>query len=128
MHSGVTIASNGDNVVTAWIDTWTYDIYTVSSEDNGDTWKKVVEGLPIGKNMGRIGIAVSHSNSKKVYVLIDNLSKERSNAAEVYTSENGGENWRRKELVFTSIDDLLFKIPVRSVEITEFCRKDQFRI
>ena len=25
------------------------------SEDNGDTWKKVVEGLPIGKNMGRIG-------------------------------------------------------------------------
>lgn len=72
------------------------------SEDNGDTWKKVVEGLPIGKNMGRIGIAVSHSNSKKVYVLVDNLSKERSNAAEVYTSENGGENWRR-----THKDELL---------------------
>ena len=35
---GVTMASNGNNVVTAWIDTWTYDIYTVSSEDNGDTW------------------------------------------------------------------------------------------
>ena len=72
------------------------------SEDNGDTWKKVVEGLPIGKNMGRIGIAVSHSNSQKVYVLIDNLSKERSNAAEVYTSDNGGESWTR-----THEDELL---------------------
>ena len=72
------------------------------SEDNGDTWKKVVDGLPVGKNMGRIGIAVSHLNSKKVYVLVDNLSKQRSNAAEVYMSDNGGENWRR-----THEDELL---------------------
>ena len=35
---GVTISSNGDDVVSAWIDTWTYDIYTASSDDNGESW------------------------------------------------------------------------------------------
>jgi len=35
---GLTIASNGDNIVAAWIDTWTYDIYTVASSNNGDSW------------------------------------------------------------------------------------------
>jgi len=35
---GLTIASNGDNIVAAWLDTWTYDIYTVSSSNNGDSW------------------------------------------------------------------------------------------
>ena len=27
---GLTITSNGDNIVAAWIDTWNYDIYSVS--------------------------------------------------------------------------------------------------
>ena len=35
---GVTIASNGDDVVAAWIDTWNYDIYAASSDDNGASW------------------------------------------------------------------------------------------
>ena len=35
---GATIASNANNIVVAWIDTWTYDIYVSASDDNGDSW------------------------------------------------------------------------------------------
>ena len=72
------------------------------SIDNGETWNKMESGLPYGDKMGRIGLAVSHSNPDKVYALIDNLSKERNHAAEVYSTDNGGINWYRtheKELL-----------------------------
>ena len=65
------------------------------SSDGGDTWKKLVDGLPYGKKMGRIGLAVSYSNPNKVYALIDNLSKNRSEAAEVYKTIDGGKLWKR---------------------------------
>ena len=65
------------------------------SDDNGESWEKLINGLPYGEKMGRIGLAVSHSDPKKVYALIDNLSKERSNAAEVYLSTDAGKNWVR---------------------------------
>jgi len=72
------------------------------SIDNGESWNKMENGLPYGNKMGRIGLAVSHSNPDKVYALIDNLSKERNHAAEVYSTDNGGINWYRtheKELL-----------------------------
>ena len=72
------------------------------SIDNGESWNKMENGLPYGDKMGRIGLAVSHSNPDKVYALIDNLSKERNHAAEVYSTDNGGINWYRtheKELL-----------------------------
>ena len=65
------------------------------SIDNGENWTKLEKGLPYGDKMGRIGLAVSYSDPDKVYALIDNLSKERSKAAEVYSSDNGGRNWYR---------------------------------
>jgi len=65
------------------------------SDDNGNTWKKLKNGLPYGKKMGRIGLAVSYTNHNKVYALIDNLSKERNHAAEIYSTTDGGENWKR---------------------------------
>tara|TARA_B100001741_G_scaffold49845_1_gene37701 strand:- start:2901 stop:5411 length:2511 start_codon:yes stop_codon:yes gene_type:complete len=65
------------------------------SSDGGDTWKKLVDGLPYGHKMGRIGLAVSYSNPNKVYALIDNLSKNRSEAAEVYKTIDGGKLWKR---------------------------------
>jgi len=65
------------------------------SSDGGDTWKKLVDGLPYGNKMGRIGLAVSYSNPNKVYALIDNLSKNRSEAAEVYKTIDGGKLWKR---------------------------------
>ena len=51
--------------------------------------EKLINGLPYGEKMGRIEL-LSHSDPKKVYALIDNLSKERSNAAEVYLSTDAG--------------------------------------
>ena len=35
---GATIASNANDIVVAWVDTWTYDIYVSASDDNGDSW------------------------------------------------------------------------------------------
>ena len=65
------------------------------SSDGGDNWEKLINGLPYGKKMGRIGLAVSYSNPNKVYALIDNLSKNRSEAAEVYKTIDGGKLWKR---------------------------------
>mgnify|MGYP003327579126 FL=1 len=65
------------------------------SEDNGKTWEKITNGLPSGKKTGRIGLAVSYSNANKIYALVDNLANERNNAAEVYSSVDGGKNWNK---------------------------------
>jgi len=65
------------------------------SKDSGKTWKKVTNGLPSGKKTGRIGLAVSYSNANKIYALVDNLANERNNAAEVYSSIDGGKNWSK---------------------------------
>ena len=65
------------------------------SDDGGLNWKKLTNGLPDGPKIGRIGLAVSYQNSKKVYALIDNRNKTKGNSAEVYKSTNGGESWKR---------------------------------
>ena len=59
------------------------------STDGGDTWNKMVEGLP--KEMGKMAITVSRANSEKVYALIESdFSKE---AGGMYVSENAGKTW-----------------------------------
>lgn len=56
--------------------------------DGGKTWKKLEKDLPEGV-MGRIGIAVSHSNPDVIYALI-----EHKNGG-IWRSENKGESWER---------------------------------
>ena len=65
------------------------------SHDGGLTWAKCTEGLPSGDQIGRIGLAVSHSNSNKVYAFIDNREYIKRGAAEVYQSLDGGQTWKR---------------------------------
>jgi len=65
------------------------------SKDGGNTWEKLVQGLPYGPKMGRTGLAVSYTNPNKVYALIDNLAKKRNEAAEVYRTIDGGASWKR---------------------------------
>lgn len=65
------------------------------STDGGRTWTRQKGGLPEGPRTGRIGLAVSWSNPDKVYALVDNLSKKRDLAAEVYRSLDGGKSWER---------------------------------
>lgn len=57
--------------------------------DGGETWKKLTskDGLPEGE-LGRMGLAISRSNPKRVYALIES----KKNA--LYRSEDGGYTWK----------------------------------
>jgi len=44
------------------------------SEDGGESWTKITEGLPSGK-IGRIGIAFAPSKPDRVYVLVENANQ-----------------------------------------------------
>ncbi|HOO08347.1 MAG TPA: glycosyl hydrolase, partial [Cyclobacteriaceae bacterium] len=57
------------------------------STDGGDTWKKIVEGLP--KDLGKMGIAVSRANSNRVYAIVET---EKSKSG-LYRSDDGGNKW-----------------------------------
>lgn len=102
----VVIAPGNPDVV--YVSVWENNIDTVlmesvygsqsgiyKSEDGGDTWKRLENGLPNNPKVGRIGLAVSHQDPNKVYALIDNRMKAPMNRAEVYKSTNGGELWQR---------------------------------
>ena len=40
--------------------------------DGGKTWHQLTKGLPHGEGVGRIGLAQSRQNSKKLYAFVDN--------------------------------------------------------
>ena len=58
------------------------------SVDGGESWKKIVEGLP--EDLGKIGVSVSRANPERVYAIVE-TEKAKSG---VYRSDNGGKNWR----------------------------------
>jgi photosystem II stability/assembly factor-like uncharacterized protein len=61
------------------------------SIDGGDTWKPLTKGLPgASEGLGRIGIAVAPSESKRIYV-----SAEATKGAGVYRSDDAGETWKQ---------------------------------
>ena len=57
------------------------------SADGGETWNKIVEGLP--KEMGKIGVSVSRANPNRVYAIVE---AEKSKAG-LYRSDDGGKKW-----------------------------------
>jgi photosystem II stability/assembly factor-like uncharacterized protein len=57
------------------------------STDGGDTWTKIIEGLP--KEMGKLGVAVSRANPNKVFAIVE---AEKSKAG-LYRSDDGGKKW-----------------------------------
>lgn len=57
------------------------------STDMGETWTKIMEGLP--KEMGKIGVSVSRANPNKVFAIVE---AEKSKAG-VYRSDDGGKKW-----------------------------------
>jgi len=60
-----------------------------SSVDGGETWKRATEedGLPKG-DLGRIGLAISHSNPEIVYALVE------AEKSALLRSEDGGKTWK----------------------------------
>ncbi|MEM7479048.1 MAG: hypothetical protein AAF483_29035 [Planctomycetota bacterium] len=65
------------------------------SSDAGRTWQKCTKGLPSGAKIGRIGLAVSQTDSQKAYALIDHRGKIQEGAAQVYKTEDGGASWEK---------------------------------
>jgi photosystem II stability/assembly factor-like uncharacterized protein len=59
------------------------------STDAGETWSKIVEGLP--KEMGKIGVSVSRANPNRVFAIVE---AEKSKAG-VYRSDDGGKKWNQ---------------------------------
>jgi len=59
------------------------------STDGGETWSKIMEGLP--KEMGKIGVSVSRANPNRVYAIIE---AEKSKAG-LYRSDDGGKKWNQ---------------------------------
>ncbi len=57
------------------------------STDAGETWVKMVDGLPA--EMGKIGLSVSRANSNKVFAIVE---AEKSKAG-LYRSDDGGKKW-----------------------------------
>lgn len=61
------------------------------STDGGTTWRKLTNGLPTGEQgLGRIGIAIAPSNSKRMYATVD--ARQLSG---IYSSADAGESWQR---------------------------------
>src|SRR5437588_1111029 len=61
------------------------------STDGGSNWHQLTKGLPAdGDGLGRIGIAVSHSQPNRVYATL-----EATRSAGVYRSDDSGESWKQ---------------------------------
>ena len=72
-------------------------LYT--SHDGGVTWKKLAgHGLPT-RPVGKVAVAISHSNPDRVYALIETgdgipWEGKATDAGQVFRSDDGGETWR----------------------------------
>lgn len=88
------------------------------SKDAGRTWAKLVNGLPDGAHVGRIGVEIAPSHPETVYVLLENRTprpetEERTErrrrpmtvGGEVYRSDDRGETWEKvnRDYLGTSI-------------------------
>jgi photosystem II stability/assembly factor-like uncharacterized protein len=61
------------------------------STDGGTTWRQLTKGLPtFEQGLGRIGIAVAPSDSRRLYANVD-----APQLGGVYRSEDAGESWQR---------------------------------
>ena len=59
--------------------------------DGGVTWNQIHNGLP--KEKGKMAIAVSRSNSEKVYALVESDSNKELGG--LFVSNNAGKNWSK---------------------------------
>jgi photosystem II stability/assembly factor-like uncharacterized protein len=59
------------------------------SSDGGETWTPVTKGLPA--KLGRIGLAVTAANPKRVYAIVD--ASGAPDAGGLYRSDDAGASW-----------------------------------
>lgn len=59
------------------------------STDGGNTWKKMITGLPTtAQGLGRIGFCIAPSDSKRMYATVD-----AGKYGGIYRSDDAGESW-----------------------------------
>lgn len=61
------------------------------STDGGATWRQIKSGLP-SEDMGRIGLAISHSNPDVLYAIIE----AANDSSGFFRSMDRGENWEKR--------------------------------
>lgn len=61
------------------------------SDDGGETWTRLSEGLP-GGSMGKIGLAISFQNPDVVYAVIE----QNRRTGGLYRSANRGASWEKR--------------------------------
>jgi len=60
------------------------------SIDGGNTWKKLVTGLPtVAQGLGRIGFCIAPSNTKRLYATVD-----AGDNGGIFRSDDAGETWK----------------------------------
>jgi photosystem II stability/assembly factor-like uncharacterized protein len=69
------------------------------STDAGENWVRLTNGLPVGDQVGRSGLAFAPSNPDMVYAIVDNqsnrpLSKKKV-GGELYRSMDRGNKWTK---------------------------------
>jgi len=64
------------------------------STNGGDSWSQLHGGLPADNAVGKIGIAVAPSNSRRLWAVVDDLSDNGAHGG-VYLSDDAGANWRQ---------------------------------
>jgi photosystem II stability/assembly factor-like uncharacterized protein len=57
------------------------------STDGGNSWKQLESGIPV-EGQGRIGIAISPTNTKRIYAIVD------ATAGGLYRSDDAGATWK----------------------------------
>ena len=85
---GLTITSNGDNVVAAWTNTYNYDIYTASSSDGGSNWDDAI--LVSGDTSGLNYMPEIVYNSGKFHLV---WSDSTYGESLYYTYSTTGDSW-----------------------------------
>jgi photosystem II stability/assembly factor-like uncharacterized protein len=121
-HPEIVYAATWERVRKRWNDPRNEDGYGRSSiyrsDDSGDSWAEITEGLPEGRWRGRIGIDVARSAPGVLYAFVDNYEiappdeeegeegevgtdsygrerEARIKGSEVYRSDDRGASWRR---------------------------------
>ena len=82
---------------------WTYigggpESAIYKSKDGGKTWKKIMNGLPQGVDVGRIGMDISPVNPDVLYAIVEAAEGKGG----FFTSTDRGESWTRMSKRSTS--------------------------
>ena len=69
-----------------------------ASTDGGKTWRVLAGGLPRGKLVGRIGLAISRSAPEIMYAVVDSNERDAKDQAIggiLFRSDDGGTTWQQ---------------------------------